>query len=132
MSSLAELRPGPSQEQRAAATAARLQLQRDLEAQVAEKAARAAALAATEAARAAAEDAALQHYLLTKSSSQADVGVVGKEASVVSAAAGLLNVPAGPLAAAAAAAVVGSGGSNAGGHGVQQRRGRSKRVIDAP
>lgn len=108
MGSLAELRAGPSQEQRAAAAAARQQLQRDLEAQMAEKAARAEAQAAAEAARTAAEDAALQQYLQAKSTSQADVAVVGKEASMVYAAAGPLNAPA-PQPAVASAATSSSG-----------------------
>lgn len=125
MGSLAELRAGPSQEQRAAAAAARQQLQRDLEAQMAEKAVRTKAQAAAEAARAAAEDAALQQYLLAKSSSQADVAIVGKEASMVYAAAGPLNAPA-PQPAAATAGVSSSGGP------AVLRKGRSKRVIDAP
>jgi hypothetical protein len=127
MGSLAELRAGPSQEQRAAAAAARQQLQRDLEEQMAEKAARAAAQAAAEAARSAAEEAALQQYLLNKSSSQADVAAVGKEASMVYAAAGPLNAPVAHPAAAAAV----SGGSSINGPAAV-RKGRSKRVIDAP
>jgi phosphoenolpyruvate carboxylase len=117
-----ELRAGPSEQQRAAIAATQLQLQRDLEAQMAEKAARAEAQAAAEAARAAAEDAAVQQYLLAKTSSQADVSLVGKEASMVYAAAGLLNAP----AAAPVAATKGSGA-----HG-PVRKGRCKTVIDAP
>lgn len=127
MGSLAELRAGPSQEQRTAAAAARQQLQRDLEAQMAEKAARAEAQAAAEAARAAAENAALQQYLLNKSSSQADVAAVGKEASMVYAVAGPLNAP---VVQPAAAAAIGAGGSA--GAPAAMRKGRSKRVIDAP
>lgn len=129
MGSMGELRAGPSQEQRAAAAAARQQLQRDLEAQIAEKTARAEAQAAAAAARAAVEDAALQQYLLNKSSSQADVAVVGKEASMVYAAAGPLNAPLAqqPAAAAATAAAVSGAGSTA-----VARKGRNKRVIDAP
>lgn len=129
MGSMGELRVGPSQEQRAAAAAARQQLQRDLEAQIAEKTARAEAQAAAAAARTAVEDAALQQYLLNKSSSQADVAVVGKEASMVYAAAGPLNAPLAqqPAAAAATAAAVSGAGSTA-----VVRKGRNKRVIDAP
>jgi hypothetical protein len=122
MSSMHELCAGPSEQQRAAAAATRLQLQRDLEAQMAEKAARAEAQAAAEAARAAAEDAALQQYLLAKSSSQADLLLVGKEASMVYAAAGPLQAP----AAAPVAAAKGSGGPG------PKRKGRCKTVIDAP
>lgn len=136
MGALAELRAGPSQEQRAAAAAARQQLQRDLESQIADKAARAAAQASHEAAQAAAEEVKLQQYLLHKSSSQAEVGqaVVGKEASMVYAAAGPLNAPAAAAVTthtqhqqhqpAAASSGCGAGGS--------VRKGRSKRVIDAP
>jgi hypothetical protein len=127
MGSLAELRAGPSQEQRAAAAAARQQLQQDLEEQMAEKAARTAAQSAAEAARAAAEEAALQQYLLNKSSSQAEVAAVGKEASMVYAAAGPLNVP---VLLPAAVAAFGGGSSVSGPAAV--RKGRSKRVIDAP
>lgn len=133
MNSLSELRAGPSHEQRAAAAAARLQLQRDLEAQMADKAARAAAAAAAEAARTAAEDAALHHYLLAKSSSQADVGGVGKESSAVYAAAGPLNVPAAKVTPAPGA-TAGGADSSGSGRGCTQvaRKGRSTRVIDAP
>jgi hypothetical protein len=128
MGSMGELRAGPSQEQRTAAAAARQQLQRDLEAQIAEKAARAEAQAAAAAALAAAEDAALQQYLLNKSSSQADVAAVGKEASMVYAAAGPLNAP---VLAQQPAAAVAAVASSVGRPGVA-RKGRSTRVIDAP
>jgi acyl-CoA reductase-like NAD-dependent aldehyde dehydrogenase len=106
-----------------------------LEAQMAEKAARAQALEAAEAARTAAEEAALQQYLLNKSSSQADVAAVGKEASMVYAAAGPLNAPVVqvvPPPAAAVAAVAPASSSGGGGGPAALRKGRSKRVIDAP
>jgi hypothetical protein len=59
---------------------------------------------------------------LAKSSSQADVSLVGKEASMVYAAAGPLNAP----AVAPVAIAKGSGGPG------PVRKGRWKNVIDAP
>jgi hypothetical protein len=133
------LQPGLSEQQRVAAATARQKLIEDLQAQVAEKAAREAVAAAADAARAALEDAALQSYhrqqqqqqqqLQQASSSEqqqaqhqwADVGPLNLAALVgTQSASNVFPVPSNAATAGAALSVRGG------------RKGRAKHVIDAP